>query len=133
MNLLIEQDHPMEPALRRWASELPDGVHIELVYGEMAAPHNMRLGAVGKVEGDVRQCVQSFLDIVAGGRRAFIRCMPTVQKQHDFEHDVTLYHGYVRFAVLNVAGDWVLPKPPDEERYLLGSISVRGFGTGGEP
>lgn len=62
----------------------------------------------GETNRDALQGAQFILELFAKGRRAYIRALPEVASEIDFDSKTVLHHGYVRFSFLFEPGEWVM-------------------------
>ncbi len=58
--------------------------------------------------------MERVLHAFADGRKAFIRRMPAVATETDYESGITIHSGSVRFSFRTEPGEWKYPEPIDE-------------------
>ena len=74
-----------------------------------------------EAEADCLNGASKCLEILAHGHRAGIRVRPEVETWRDFEKQVRVVRGYVRFSVSRDEGEWQYAMSPDNRgglRYL---------------
>lgn len=117
----VEDGHPLQPAIHRWVARVPETVRVELYTTPISRlwPCHFTLMLVSQNAADANLSVQSFLDIVASGRRSLVRTRRDAEHERDFEHDQEFWKAYLRVMVWDEPGETTVAPTPEFPGKLL--------------